>query len=92
MTEITGNFTDGTLPAALREIYVGRKSGVLRFARPDEHLSVHFVKGRICYAESHVESAHLGEFLVAQGLLSAKDRARAAALVTSTGRLWGGCC
>jgi len=89
MAEIAGSVTDGTLPTALRDIYVGRRSGVLHFSRASERLGVHFVKGHISYAESHIESAHLGEFLVAQGLLSAADRARAAVLVASTGKRMG---
>lgn len=89
MAEIAGSFTDGTLPTALRDIYVGRKSGVLRFAHGTESLSVHFVKGHVFHGESGVEETHLGEMMVARGLLSAADRDRAAAIVLSTHKRMG---
>ncbi len=89
MAGIAGRFADGTLPTALRDIYVGRKSGVLRFAHGSESLSVHFVKGHIFHGESGVQETHLGEIMVAQGLLRGADRDRAAAVVASTGRRMG---
>ena len=89
MAGIAGSLADGTLPTALRDIYVGRRSGVLRFARGADSLSVHFVKGHIFHGESSLEDTHLGEIMVAQGLLSAADRDRAAALVLSTQRRMG---
>lgn len=89
MAGIAGSFADGTLPTALRDIYVGRMSGVLRFAHGSQSLSVHFVKGHIFHGESGVEETHLGEIMVAQGLLSAADRDRAAAVVLSAGKRMG---
>ncbi len=89
MTGIAGSLAQGTLPTALRDIYVGRKSGVLRFAHGTESLSVHFVKGHIFHGESGVEEVHLGEIMVAQGLLSAADRDRAAAIVASKHKRMG---
>lgn len=65
-----GTLSDGVLPGLLRELYVGRKTGLLRFSRGDLVRSVLFRKGHIVRAESTARDEHLGETLVRQGLLT----------------------
>ncbi len=60
----------GTIPAILRDIYVGRRTGMLRFARGAEYCSLRFVKGHIVFGAASEKRLHMGEVMVAQGLLS----------------------
>ncbi len=89
MFDIAGVLSDGSLPTALRDIYVGRRSGVLQFSRGGETLSVHFVRGHILHGESGIHEIHLGELMVDRGLLSPADRAHAAAVVDKTKKRLG---
>jgi hypothetical protein len=75
-------FWQGLLPAILRQIYVGRKSGLLSFIRGDEKRSIRFHSGHIAHVESNIHEDHLGEILVRRGLLDREtlDRATHAAL------------
>jgi curved DNA-binding protein CbpA len=60
----------GTVPAMLREIYVGRRTGMLRFAHGAEYCSLRFVNGHIVFGAASEKRLHMGEVMVAQGLLS----------------------
>ncbi len=76
-----GTIEEGVLPGLLREIYVGRKSGTLRFDRGTEQFSVRFARGTIVNAQTNVTEGRLGELLEKHNLVSAHDLARAAELV-----------
>ena len=47
-----GTLGEGVLPSILRELYVGRKTGVLRFAQGTARRTIRFVKGSIIHAAS----------------------------------------
>jgi curved DNA-binding protein CbpA len=79
-----GVLSEGVLPGLLRDIYVGRQSGLLHFARGAERYSVRFVNGNIVHAQSNLPQAHLGEIMVGQGLLSQSDLERARQIVART--------
>jgi tetratricopeptide (TPR) repeat protein len=61
----------------MRELYVGRKTGLLHFARGEERRSVRFRRGHLVNATSNVVEERLGEMLVRDGLLSKADFDRA---------------
>jgi uncharacterized protein DUF4388/DnaJ-like protein/tetratricopeptide repeat protein len=84
-----GLLSEGVLPGILREIYVGRRSGLLRFARGEERYGVRFVNGNIVHAESNQPQARLGEIMVGQGLLREPDLRRAQEIVARTRRRMG---
>jgi hypothetical protein len=84
-----GLLSAGALPGVLREIYVGRSSGLLHFARRAERYGVRFLNGHIVHAESNLPKAHLGEIMVGQGLLSLAHVQRAQQVVADTGRRMG---
>ena len=69
------------MPEVLRSIYLGRRTGMLRFIRNDERLSVRFMSGHIVYGEASVQALRLGEVLVASGKLEAAVFERALAVV-----------
>jgi hypothetical protein len=73
--------SEGLLPGILRELYVGRKTGVLSLQRGGERRALHFRKGHIVRGESSVKDEHLGETLVRNGLLTQEGLARATAVV-----------
>ncbi len=72
-----GTLGEGVLPSVLRELYVGRKTGVLRFTQGAARRTIHFVKGSIVNAASEVPDEHLGEVLVRLGRLTRADFDRA---------------
>jgi tetratricopeptide (TPR) repeat protein len=74
---VKGTLGEGVLPSVLRELYVGRKTGVLRFTQGAAHRTIHFVKGSIVNAASEAPEEHLGEVLVRLGRLSRADLDRA---------------
>ena len=78
-------FWQGLLPAILRQIYVGRKSGLLSFLRGKEKRSVRFHSGHIAHVESNIHEDHLGEILVRRGLLD-RDTLERATRVAIDGR------
>ena len=69
------------MPEVLRSIYLGRRTGMLRFIRNDERRSVRFMSGHIVYGEASVKELRLGEVLVASGKLEAAVFERALAVV-----------
>ena len=86
---MNGSLSEGVLPSILRELYVGRKTGVLHFVRGEERRGLHFRNGHIVRGESSVAVEHLGETLVRHGLLSAPDLQRATAEVVRSGKRLG---
>ena len=74
---VKGTLGEGVLPSVLRELYVGRKTGVLRFTQGPARRTIHFVKGSIVNAASDVPAEHLGEVLVRLGRLTRADADRA---------------
>jgi tetratricopeptide (TPR) repeat protein len=74
---VKGTLGEGVLPSVLRELYVGRKTGVLRFTQGAARRTIHFVKGSIVNAASEVPAEHLGEVLVRLGRLTRADADRA---------------
>jgi tetratricopeptide (TPR) repeat protein len=86
---MTGDLAEGSLPALLREIYVGRRSGMLTLARGTVRQSLRFRRGNIVNARTNVTEERLGEMLVRRGLLSEADLARATEVVVRDGRRLG---
>lgn len=84
-----GLLSEGVLPGMLRDVYVGRRSGLLVFTRGEERYAVRFRKGHIVHGQSSVPQAHLGEIMVGQGLLKQADLDRATALVRDTRKRLG---
>ena len=76
-----GALAEGVLPGILRELYVGRRTGMLYFVRGDERRGVRFSKGHIVRADTNVVEERLGETLVRLGHLSRQDLERATAIV-----------
>ena len=56
------------LPGVLRELYVGRKTGVLSFRRNDERRNVHMRGGHIVNADTTVREDRMGEVMVRNGV------------------------
>lgn len=76
-----GILSEGVLPGLLRELYVGRRTGFLRFSRGEEEARVLFIQGQMVRASTNVGEDRLGETLVKHGLLSEEDLLRATAVV-----------
>jgi curved DNA-binding protein CbpA len=76
-----GTLTPGVLPGLLRDVYVGRKSGLVHFTRGDERRGVRFRRGHIANASSSAAEDRLGEVLVRLRVLSQADLERATAVM-----------
>ncbi len=87
--ESTGDLAEGVLPKVLRDLYVGRRTGLLHVTRGEERGSVCFIQGNIVFGESTIKECHLGETLVRHGLLSEWEFERATDMVTVTGKRLG---
>src|SRR5258708_17038013 len=74
---MNGTLAEGVLPGLLRELYVGRKTGLLHFTQGNELRSVRFRGGTIVNAQTNVAADYLGEVLVRKGLLTPADLGRA---------------
>jgi tetratricopeptide (TPR) repeat protein len=72
-----GSLDEGILPGLMRELYVGRKSGVLVFRRGDERRGVRFRAGNIVHGDTNVREDRLGEVLVRLGRFSEAELKRA---------------
>jgi tetratricopeptide (TPR) repeat protein len=93
-----GPIEPGIVPEVLRSIYLGRRTGMLRFIRHEERRSVRFMSGHIVYGEASIKELRLGEVLVASGKLAAavfesalavvlRDRKRMGAVLMEMGVL-----
>jgi DnaJ-domain-containing protein 1 len=89
MEAIEGPLWEGVLPGVLRELFVGRKTGVLSFRLKDERRSVRFRGGNIVSADSSVPEEWMGEMLVRQGRLSRDNLKRAVGFVLRDKRRLG---
>ncbi len=78
---MNGTVSEGSIAGVLRDLYVGRKSGLLNFTRGEERRSVRFHRGNIVHADTNVKDERLGEMLVRQDLLSSADLKRATGFV-----------
>jgi len=76
-----GTLGEGVLPGVMREIYVGRHSGMLTFSRADERRALRFRWGHIVHADTNVREDRMGEVLVRLGRLSTADLKRATGFV-----------
>lgn len=83
--ELKGKLAQGILPGLLRELYVGRRSGVLRMEGDQAQRVVRFRSGDVARASSTVAAERLGETLVREGLLSQGDLDQAGELVRRDG-------
>ncbi|HVR70400.1 MAG TPA: DUF4388 domain-containing protein, partial [Vicinamibacteria bacterium] len=75
--ETKGRLAEGVLPGLLRDLYVGRKTGLLTFARGDERRSVHVRRGHLINADSNVREERMGDTLLRRGRLTEGDLKRA---------------
>ena len=75
--ETKGRLAEGVLPGLLRDLYVGRKTGLLTFARGEERRSVHVRGGHLVNADSNVREERMGEAMVRQGRITEGDLKRA---------------
>ena len=53
----------------MRTVYSGRKTGALHFTRGAEDSTLRFVRGHIFRAAASAKRLHLGEIMVARGML-----------------------
>ncbi len=84
-----GTLAEGLLPGLLRELYVGRKSGLMSFVRGAERRSVRVVAGHIIHGEANVPDGRLGHTMLRHSLVSRDELARAAGVVSRTGKRLG---
>jgi tetratricopeptide (TPR) repeat protein len=76
-----GRLSEGLLPSLLRELYVGRETGLLSLARLEERRGVRFRHGHLIGADTNVREERMGELMVRHGILSAADLKRATGFV-----------
>ena len=88
-TPLSGALAEGAIPALLREIYLGRKTGLLSFVKGWERRSVRFISGNIVHADTNAPGGHLGDLMVRHGLLQREDLSRALAETRRSGKRLG---
>lgn len=76
-----GTLSEGVLPGLLRELYVGRKTGILYFTRGEERRGVRIRKGDLVNGHSNVKEEQLGETLVRNSIVTPADLERAREVV-----------
>ena len=84
----TGN-SAVVLPAVLRELYFGRRTGLLHLQHERDRVTFRFVNGEVVSGSSSAEGGRLGETIVRYGLLSRPDLERALRIVEREGRRLG---
>ena len=87
--DLQGPLWEGVLPGVLRQLYVGRRTGLLALSREAERRSVRFYVGNIANAETNVREDRLGELLVRVGLLSERHLKQATGIVLRDGKRLG---
>jgi hypothetical protein len=87
--DLQGPLWEGVLPGVLRQLYVGRRTGLLVLSRETERRSVRFHVGNIANAETNVREDRLGELLVRVGLLSEQHLKAATGIVLRDGKRLG---
>jgi tetratricopeptide (TPR) repeat protein len=86
---MNGALGEGVLPGLLRELYVGRKSGMLALHRGPDRRGFRFRNGHIINADTSVREDRMGEVLVRHGHLSAPDLKRAIGFAVRDGKKLG---
>ena len=86
---MNGALGEGVLPGLLRELYVGRKSGMLALHRGPDRRGFRFRNGHIVHADTSVREDRMGEVLVRHGRLTAPDLRRAIGFAVRDGKLLG---
>lgn len=86
---MNGALGEGVLPGLLRELYVGRKSGMLALHRGPDRRGFRFRKGHIVHADTSVREDRMGEVLVRHGRLTASDLKRAVGFAVRDGKKLG---
>ena len=74
--DLHGQLWEGVLPGILRQLFVGRRTGLLMLSRETERRSVRFHVGNIANAETNVKEDRLGELLVRRGVITESILAR----------------
>jgi tetratricopeptide (TPR) repeat protein len=86
---MNGALGEGVLPGLLRELYVGRRSGMLALHRGPDRRGFRFRKGHIVHADTSVREDRMGEVLVRHGRLTAPDLKRAVGFALRDGKKLG---
>jgi tetratricopeptide (TPR) repeat protein len=86
---MNGPLGEGVLPGLLRELYVGRKSGMLTLHRGPDRRGFRFRNGHIVHADTSVREDRMGEVLVRHGRLTAPDLKRAIGFAVRDGKRLG---
>jgi tetratricopeptide (TPR) repeat protein len=84
---LQGTIAQGRLPPLLRDLYLGRRTGLLHFTRGTESGSVCFIKGHIAWGQSSIEECRLGPVLVRHGLIAQESIDQAYEIVGGGKRL-----
>jgi curved DNA-binding protein CbpA len=87
VTRVQGAIEQGALPPLLRDLYLGRCTGLLHFERAGESGSVCFIKGHIAWGQSSIEECRLGPVLVRHGLIAQESIDQAYEIVGGGRRL-----
>jgi curved DNA-binding protein CbpA len=83
-----GQLRQESLPGIVRQIYVGRKSGILHLS-DDVNKRIYFKPGSLIFANSDVNDDRLGEFLIRTGSLSREQFELASKVMRETGHRFG---
>jgi curved DNA-binding protein CbpA len=86
---LEGILSEGVLSTVLREIYLGRRTGLLHVRNGRERGSVCFVNGHIVYGDTTIEECHMGDTLVRYGMLAPADLHRSLEMMRAQGRRLG---
>jgi curved DNA-binding protein CbpA len=77
----------GALPGLLRDLYLGRRTGLLHFTHGSDRASVCFINGHIVWGDSTMEECQLGPTMVRHGLLEPEAFERVTDMVGGGKRL-----
>jgi len=84
-----GQLAPGVVPGLLRTVYAEGQTGALRFTRGEEYCALRFVRGHIFRAAASATRLHMGEIMVARGMLSQDALDRATEVVCRDRRVLG---
>ncbi len=79
-----GSLSEGVLPGLLRDIYVGRRTGLLHMLHGHDRASILFIHGDIVHGSTTIKECHLGECLVRHAKITQSDLDRATNTVLRT--------